>query len=1318
MRPFPSRLFATACLALGFVLPAVWAADSPPTPATTVTGVRTEFERVLQDVDLYLLAARAVPPGRRAEGAKVSPADRVRRAARRFAGGRLARMEAERALSSEERAAWRDLVHRHATRGRETERPLPPPRTGAPPPDAPAALPNATGVLSGRITRASDGAGIGGSAVYLYWTTAWGSSHRYVYADGSGNYSFTGLDTGTYYVRSNNFDGYLDEAWNNVPCDLSCDPVTVGTAIPVTDGATTPNINLALNAGGRITGTVLNSATSAPIEGLYLSFFNAADGSGYATYAYTDGAGVFASYGGLVSGTYFVMTHTEIGSLGFVDEAYDNIPCPFSSCSPTTGTPITVTSPSTTSGINFALDPGGSVAGTVTDAGTSAGLSAVEVDIYGLDGRFDGYGYTDASGNYSTVHNLPTGDYVAVTRNGAGYLDEMWDGVLCPPGYPWSCGGVGAATPIHVAVGTVTNDIDFALEKGGQIAGKVTDASTTTGLPYTEVDIYTEDGRFVSHTYTDGAGDYTSTSLPEGRYRSRTSNYSGYVNEVHDDKPCVGLWSCPLAEGIAVGVTQGATTPGIDFALDKGGQIAGQVTDASTSAGVPDVEVDIYSPGGSLMAYGYTDGTGSYATSVGGLPTGRHYARTYQYSGGLYIDEAYSNVTCAACRPEINGTPIDVTLGATTPGIDFALDGGGSIAGRITSAADGAGIAAGAYAYTMNGLLVRRTSADASGNYVLGGLPSGRYVVQTRNIEGFVDEVYSDRPCVGSRCDLTLGTAVSVTAGSATPLNFALSPGAGISGRVTDQGTGNGIPSVTINLLKPPSGSVASLTTDGLGYFESGPGSGYGLPTGGYYVQTANSLGYQDELYDNLPCLGCDVTTGTKVQLKAGATTTGINFALAKGVAAGAGRIAGKVTRAGTGEPLALFSVRIYDSTGHQVNSLYTDFLGNYLSGSLPAGTYYVAAIVGASDYANELYSNVPLCPACSPTTGTPVTVTAGVTTASIDIALDAGGRIEGRVTDASTSAPLAYASVSIYDTGSNLVKSASVDAAGNYAVNGLVPGTYYALAGAGSAYVKQLFSGIPCPACSPATGTPITVTAGGTASGRDFALAAGGRIEGTVTHASEGRPVSASVTIYDAAGAIAAGSVQDGSGFYRSSSGLPSGTYYARAADSAGAYDAELYNNRPCNSCDPTTGDAVTVASPGATTGVDFTLDARSLDFYTLAPCRVVDTRNPPSAFGGPALASKEDRILSVFAKCGIPLTARALSINITATGSTTQGHLRLHPGDLPVPTASSLNYAAGQTRANNAVVPLSRFGELAVYCGQAAGTVHFIIDVNGYFQ
>jgi hypothetical protein len=45
-------------------------------------------------------------------------------------------------------------------------------------------------------------------------------------------------------------------------------------------------------------------------------------------------------------------------------------------------------------------------------------------------------------------------------------------------------------------------------------------------------------------------------------------------------------------------------------------------------------------------------------------------------------------------------------------------------------------------------------------------------------------------------------------------------------------------------------------------------------------------------------------------------------------------------------------------------------------------------------------------------------------------------------------------------------------------------------------------------------------------------------------------------------------------------------------------------------------------------------------------------------------------------------------------------------------------VNYAPNQTRANNAVVPIGPSGAVAVYVGQGAGSVHVIIDVNGYFQ
>jgi hypothetical protein len=55
--------------------------------------------------------------------------------------------------------------------------------------------------------------------------------------------------------------------------------------------------------------------------------------------------------------------------------------------------------------------------------------------------------------------------------------------------------------------------------------------------------------------------------------------------------------------------------------------------------------------------------------------------------------------------------------------------------------------------------------------------------------------------------------------------------------------------------------------------------------------------------------------------------------------------------------------------------------------------------------------------------------------------------------------------------------------------------------------------------------------------------------------------------------------------------------------------------------------------------------------------------------------------------------------------------------PGATSPPITAILNYSAGATRGNNAVVRLSPGGQVAVRCSPA-GSAHVIIDVNGYFQ
>ena len=71
-----------------------------------------------------------------------------------------------------------------------------------------------------------------------------------------------------------------------------------------------------------------------------------------------------------------------------------------------------------------------------------------------------------------------------------------------------------------------------------------------------------------------------------------------------------------------------------------------------------------------------------------------------------------------------------------------------------------------------------------------------------------------------------------------------------------------------------------------------------------------------------------------------------------------------------------------------------------------------------------------------------------------------------------------------------------------------------------------------------------------------------------------------------------------------------------------------------------------------------------------------------------------------------------------MAVTGPASTGHLRLQAADLPLPLTSAINFQAGQTRANNAVVRLDASAGFLVYVGMPSGSVHVIVDVVGYFQ
>jgi hypothetical protein len=130
-------------------------------------------------------------------------------------------------------------------------------------------------------------------------------------------------------------------------------------------------------------------------------------------------------------------------------------------------------------------------------------------------------------------------------------------------------------------------------------------------------------------------------------------------------------------------------------------------------------------------------------------------------------------------------------------------------------------------------------------------------------------------------------------------------------------------------------------------------------------------------------------------------------------------------------------------------------------------------------------------------------------------------------------------------------------------------------------------------------------------------------------------------------------------------------------------------------------------------------TVISSPLGFYTLPPCRVVDTRDPDGPQGGPALAANATRRFDLAGHCGVPASAAVVSTNVAAVAPTASGFLRFFATDAPIPTTSSITFRLGQTKANNALVSVSRDGTGSIEVQNGSeGSVHFALDVNGYFQ
>ncbi|MDH6137409.1 hypothetical protein P3T37_006841, partial [Kitasatospora sp. MAA4] len=129
------------------------------------------------------------------------------------------------------------------------------------------------------------------------------------------------------------------------------------------------------------------------------------------------------------------------------------------------------------------------------------------------------------------------------------------------------------------------------------------------------------------------------------------------------------------------------------------------------------------------------------------------------------------------------------------------------------------------------------------------------------------------------------------------------------------------------------------------------------------------------------------------------------------------------------------------------------------------------------------------------------------------------------------------------------------------------------------------------------------------------------------------------------------------------------------------------------------------------------YTLDKAAATYVADGPTRVLDTRDGTGTGGKAAAIGTGKSIgLQVAGIAGVPATGvTAVTLNVTATNTSSQGFLTVYPDGKDVPTASNLNFLAGQTVPNLVTVPVGADGKVDFY--NFAGTTDVVADLAGYY-
>ena len=419
----------------------------------------------------------------------------------------------------------------------------------------------------------------------------------------------------------------------------------------------------------------------------------------------------------------------------------------------TVGGPGTVLAP--TSSLNFTA--GHTVAGLLLVAAGTAGIielslrssgsANVVVDVLGFTLDGPGTSRGSISGIVSVSAGIPddlavrayTGTHVVVSTRTAGDGTYTLAGLApstigydvcvvapndglagrCVDGVQWNSPNPPPdSTPVPVQGGTLRGNVDVQLSAPlptGVITGRLT--ATHTGTPVAGASVGLGDQFEAATTRSDGS--YRIDDVGPGSYHvcfTPDNNIAG--------TPPTGYAAACHAGDVTVAT---GTTAGVNGILPIGAAISGRVTAAADATVLANAQVSASFAGAGHFFGATTAADGTYR--IIGLTGGTSVTVCFSDTGGTdgpshagYLDACYH--TGVGTDP----TPVTVTTGSTSTGIDAALTSGGAISGTVlggTTGVDGVDV----YAISADGFIHNSTESGTDGKYTVTGMTPGTYTV-------------------------------------------------------------------------------------------------------------------------------------------------------------------------------------------------------------------------------------------------------------------------------------------------------------------------------------------------------------------------------------------------------------------------------------------------------------------------------------------------------------------------------------------------------------------------------------------------------------